>query len=140
MVALIGQVVESYEEELYSAVRIFVGLLFMQHGVQKLFGLFGGVDGSGGTVSLVSLYGVAGILELVGGFLIAVGMLTRLVALLTAGEMIAAQFMTHIPDGLIPIQNGGELGLLYLAVFLVLIVCGSGQYSIEHLLFDREVV
>ncbi|WP_227379660.1 DoxX family protein [Haladaptatus halobius] len=135
MATSISQTTASYEEPIYSIVRALVGLLFMQHGAQKLFGLFGGVDGSGATASLVSMYGVAGIIELFGGFLIAVGLLTRLIALIATGEMIAAQFIAHIPEGLIPIQNGGELSLLYLAVFILLIVYGNGYYSLQRRVF-----
>lgn len=140
MDALLGRRMETYEEEVYSVFRILVGLLFIQHGAQKVFGLFGGVDGSGSTAPLISMYGVAGIIELVGGILILIGVLTRLVALIAAGEMIAAQFIAHFPEGVIPIQNGGELGLLYLAAFLVLVVYGSGHYSFERLLLSREVI
>lgn len=112
----------------------------MQHGVQKLFGLLGGVDGTGSTAPLLSMYGVAGIIELVGGLLLAIGVLTRLVALIAAGQMVVAQFIAHLPEGIIPIQNGGELGLLYIAAFLILILYGSGRYSLEHLFLDREVI
>lgn len=77
------------------------------------------------------MYGAAGVIELVGGLLIVIGVLTRLVALITAGQMVVAQFIAHLPDGIVPIQNGGELGLLYLASFLVLILYGSGRYSLE---------
>ncbi|WP_227357183.1 DoxX family protein [Haladaptatus salinisoli] len=120
--------------------RVLVGLLFAQHGVQKLFGFFGGVDGSGNTASLFSIYGAAGVIEFFGGLLIAIGILTRLVAFLTTGEMVAAQFIAHIPEGLIPILNGGELGLLYVAAFLVLIVYGNGRYSLEHQVLNREII
>lgn len=139
MAALLGRVTEAYEEPVYAIFRLFVGVLFLQHGAQKLFGLFGGVDGSGATASLVSMYGLAGVIELVGGLLIAVGVLTRLVALITAGEMVAAQLIVHLPDGVIPIQNGGELSLLYLSAFLILIVHGSGRYSVACLFLDREL-
>lgn len=140
MAALIGRRTESYDDPAYFVFRVLVGLLFMQHGAQKLFGLFGGVDGSGGTAPLVSMYGLAGVIEFFGGLLIALGVLTRLVALIAAADMVAAQFIAHIPEGLIPIQNGGELSLLYIAAFLILIVYGSRRYSIEQLVFDRELV
>ncbi|RBI62426.1 DoxX family protein [halophilic archaeon] len=140
MLASIGRITESFEEPVYSIVRALTGLLFMQHGAQKLFGLFGGVDGTGATAPLASMYGAAGVIEFVGGLLIAVGILTRLVALVTIGEMLAAQFIAHLPEGLVPVQNGGELGLLYIAVFLVLVVYGDGYYSVERRLLDRELV
>lgn len=138
MVTAISRQTEPYEEPIYSIVRILVGLLFIQHGAQKLFGLFGGVDGNGGTAPLVSMYGVAGVIEFFGGLLIAIGLLTRLVAVVTAGEMIGAQLIAHIPEGPIPIQNGGELGLLYIAVFLLFIVYGNGSYSLEHLILNQD--
>lgn len=138
--ALLGPYVRSYEKHIYCIFRILVGLLFMQHGGQKLFGLFGGVDGAGSTAALLSMYGVAGMIELIGGLLLVIGVLTRLVALIAAGQMIVAQFIAHLPEGVIPIQNGGELGLLYIAAFLILFLYGSGQYSLERLVFDRELV
>ena len=140
MAALIGQRVKAYDESAYVVFRVLVGLLFMQHGAQKLFGLFGGVDGSGGTAPLVSMYGIAGVIEFFGGLLIAVGVLTRLIALIATADMVAAQFITHLPEGPIPIQNGGELSLLYIAAFLILIVYGSRHYSFEQLIFNRELV
>ncbi|WP_137290926.1 DoxX family protein [Natronorubrum halophilum] len=140
MYSLLGRHVKSYEEHIYFVFRVLVGLLFMQHGAQKLFGLFGGVDGSGSAAPLLGMYGVAGVIELIGGLLLVIGVLTRLVALITAGQMIVAQFIAHLPDGIVPIQNGGELGLLYIAAFLVLVLYGSGQYSLEHLFLDREIV
>ena len=135
----IGDRIGEYEAPIYAVFRALVGLLFMQHGAQKLFGLFGGIDGSGGTAALVSLYGLAGVIELVGGLLIALGLLTRLVALITIGQMIGAQLIAHLPQGVIPIQNGGELSLLYLAAFLILVVYGSGRYSFARLIFDTEL-
>jgi putative oxidoreductase len=129
-----GRRLGSYEEEVYGLFRACVGLLFVQHGLQKLFGLLGG-----SAVPLASPPGVAGVIELVGGLLIAVGLLTRLVAGVAAVEMIVGQFIAHIPQGLVPIQNGGELGLLYLLSFLVLLVYGGGQYSLERGLLGREL-
>lgn len=140
MTALLGHQLKAYEEQIYFVFRILVGLLFIQHGAQKLLGLFGGVDGSGSTAPLISMYGAAGIIELVGGLLIVIGVLTRLVALIAAGQMVVAQFIAHLPEGIIPIQNGGELGLLYLASFLVLVLYGSGRYSLERLLLNREII
>ncbi|WP_306061358.1 DoxX family protein [Natronococcus wangiae] len=140
MHTLLGHHVKSYEEHIYFVFRVLVGLLFMQHGAQKLFGLFGGVDGSGSTASLLSIYGVAGVIELIGGLLLVIGVLTRLVALIATGQMVVAQFIAHLPEGVIPIQNDGELGLLYIAAFLVLILYGSGRYSLERLFLDRDII
>ncbi len=136
---LIGGWSKNYEERLYLIFRVFIGLLFMQHGAQKLLGIFGGVDGNGGTAALFSMYGLAGIIELFGGILIAIGLLTRIIAAIAGIEMIAAQFIAHIPNGFIPIQNGGELGLLFLLSFLILIIHGSARFSVEKALLDKEI-
>lgn len=139
MTPLLGHQMKAYEEQIYFVFRVLIGFLFIPHGLQKLFGLFGGIDGSGSTAPLISMYGAAGIIELVGGLLIVVGILTRLIALIAAGQMVVAQFIAHLPEGIVPIQNGRELGLLYLASFLVLVLYGSGRYSLERLFRDREV-
>lgn len=106
--------------------RILAGLLFMQHGVQKLFGWLDGTR-----MELASLMGVAGVLETFGGLLIVLGLLTRPVAFLLAGEMLVAYFMAHLPQGFFPIQNGGELAALYFAIFVYLTTAGAGRFSID---------
>lgn len=97
--------------------RVATGLLFMTHGLQKLFGLFGGL-GNGATAPLASRLGVAGGLELLGGLLLAAGLFTRPVALVLACEMVIAYAIAHLPRGLMPPQNGGEVALLYALIFL----------------------
>ena len=99
--------------------RAGAGVLFMMHGLQKLFGFFGGV-GDGGLVPLASRYGVAGGLEVIGGLLLVLGLFTRPVALVLAGEMIVAYVVAHLPRGVVPLQNGGEVALLYALIFVVL--------------------
>ena len=112
--------------------RIGAGLLFMQHGLQKLFGMFGGFGGTpGATAPLDSLMGVAGILELVGGALLVAGLFVRPVALILAAEMVVAYFKSHLPEGGMPIQNGGELALLYALVFAFLAARGAGPASVD---------
>lgn len=104
----------------------------MQHGVQKLFGLFGGVGPTpGGTVTLWSQMGLAGVLETFGGLLLLLGLFTRPVAFLVAGEMLAAFFQAHLPKGGVPLQNGGEVPLLYMLVFLFLLGNGAGPASLD---------
>ena len=110
--------------------RILIGLLFMQHGAQKLFGWFGGMGESGGTAELFSLMGLAGVLEFFGGLLVVVGLLTTPVAAILALMMLVAYFMAHAPQGGLPIQNQGELALLYMAAFAFLSVSGSGPASL----------
>ena len=127
----------------HAVLRIAAGVLFMQHGLQKLFGLFGGVGSPGATVPLFSQLGVAGMLEFVGGSLIILGLLTRPVAALLVVEMIAAYFLVHAPQDGWPIQNQGELALLYSAVFLFLVGNGGGAYSLDGLMpvlnaYDRR--
>jgi putative oxidoreductase len=115
----------------HALLRIGVGLLYMQHGLQKLFGMFGGMDGAGATVPLVSQMGLAGVLETFGGLLLVLGLLTRPVTFVLAGEMLVAFLQAHLPRGGVPLQNGGELALLYMLVFLFLVGHGAGPLSID---------
>jgi putative oxidoreductase len=112
--------------------RIGAGLLFMQHGLQKLFGLLGGFGGTpGATAPLMSLMGLAGVLEFVGGLMLVLGLFVRPVALILALEMIVAYVQAHLPNGGFPVQNGGELALLYALVFLFLAARGAGPLSVD---------
>ncbi len=127
-VKMIRKISKKYEDYFYFVFRVLVGLLFFQHGAQKIFGWFGGRP-----AELTSLFGVAGIIELVLGAAITIGLLTRLMAVIGGIEMIAAYFIVHAPQGLIPIVNQGELALLYLAAFFVLIVHGARKWSLDSL-------
>lgn len=116
----------------YAVLRIVAGLLFACHGAQKLFGLFGGFGGqAGATAPLFSLMGLAGIIELVGGLLIAIGLLTSVMAFIASGEMAVAYFMVHAPRDFWPIQNDGELAVLYCFLFLYIATRGVGKWGIE---------
>jgi putative oxidoreductase len=117
-----------------SALRIMAGFMFSLHGLQKLFGLFGGMGGSGATAKFFSLVWVAGCLEAFGGILILLGLFTTPVAFLLSGQMAVAYFMAHFPRGFWPIQNGGELAVLYCFVFLYLFAAGPGPLSADRLL------
>jgi putative oxidoreductase len=117
-----------YSPYIYALLRIVAGFLFSLHGVQKLFGALGGQ-----TVELASQMGLAGIIELVGGVLIAIGLFTSPVAFIASGEMAAAYFLAHAPRGLWPIHNGGELAVLYCFVFLYFAAVGSGKWSVDAL-------
>ena len=112
-----------------AVLRIGTGLLFMQHGAQKLFGLLGGVDGNGATVELLSQFGLAGVLELFGGALVVVGLFTRPVAAVLTALMVAAYAIAHAAQAVFPVQNGGELALLY--AFLA--GSGPGAWSLDGL-------
>ena len=115
-----------YAPYLYALLRIVAGLAFAQHGAQKLFGLLGGT-----AVELTSQRGLAGVIEFVGGFLIAIGLFTSPVAFLASGQMAVAYFQAHVPRGFWPIQNGGELAVLYCFIFLYFAAVGSGKLSID---------
>ncbi|MFN2433400.1 MAG: DoxX family protein [Gemmatimonadota bacterium] len=118
----------------WNLLRIVAGLLFMQHGVQKLFGLLGGVDGEGATVETLSQFWFAGVLEFVGGLLMVLGLFTQPVAFLLSGEMAVAYFTAHLPRGFWPIQNGGELAALYAFIWLFFAAHGAGAWSLDRLL------
>lgn len=122
----------------HAILRIGAGLLFMQHGAQKLFGWLGGVDGAGATVELMSLMGLAGVLEFFGGLLIVLGLLTRPVAAILVVEMLSAHFMAHMPQGGFPVQNGGELPLLFALVFAFLAGNGPGPASLDRQINRRR--
>ena len=111
--------------------RIVTGYLFLMHGTAKLLGtphvaMFDGLQ-------VLSLIGIAGILELVGGALILIGLLTRPVAFILSGEMAFAYFMGHASHGsvLIPMLNQGELAVLYCFVFLFFAAAGAGAWSVD---------
>lgn len=114
--------------------RILAGLLFMQHGAQKLFAVLG----RDAPAAAYSLHWFAGVFEWWGGLLIVLGLFTRPVAFLLAGQMLVAYFKSHAPRGLVPIENGGELALLYFAVFLYLSARGGGAFSLDGLLRARK--
>ncbi|PTQ13297.1 DoxX family protein [Sphingomonas oleivorans] len=114
---------------LLSVLRVVTGLLFLSHGVVKLFGFPAGAQP--GQVPLFGLYGLAGMLELVGGLLIVLGLFTRPVAFLLSGEMAIAYFMAHAPQSVFPVLNGGEAAILFCFIFLHLAVAGAGPWSLD---------
>jgi putative oxidoreductase len=122
----------------HALLRIGAGLLFMQHGAQKLFGALGGMDGNGGKAELMSQMGLAGVLELFGGLLIAIGLMTRPVAVILCLQMIAAYFIAHLPQGMVPVQNGGELALLYALVWAYFAGNGAGPASVDAAMAGRH--
>lgn len=120
------RVLGTYAPYLYMVLRIVAGLLFACHGAQKLFGVLGGVGGQPGAVApLWSLAGAAGVIEFLGGLLIAFGVLTSYAAFIASGEMAVAYFTRHLPRGFWPIQNGGELAVLYCFLFLYIAAHGA---------------
>ena len=97
-----------FAEQAYALMRIVAGFLFAFHGAQKLFGMFGGK-----AQPLGSLMGLAGVIELFGGVLIMIGLLTWAAAFIASGEMAVAYFYSHLPQAFWPIENRGELATLY---------------------------
>jgi putative oxidoreductase len=117
-----------------NAMRIVFGLMFMQHGAQKLFAMFGRDE----AVALVSQMGLAGVLEFFGGALIVLGLFTRPVAFVLAGQMAWAYFQAHLPQGWVPIMNRGELAVLYCWAFLFLAANGGGSFSVDGFMAGRK--
>jgi putative oxidoreductase len=111
----------------HNTLRIVVGFLFWLHGLQKMFG----VPGWGEPVELMSRLGAAGVLETIGGPLIMMGLFTRPVAFLLAGEMAIAYFTVHLPRGFWPVMNGGEAPALYCWAFLFFAANGAGAFSLD---------
>ena len=132
---MMEKLISKFSDYLYFIFRVFVGLLFFQHGAQKLFGWFSERP----PAELFSLMGLAGVVEFAGGLAIALGLFTRPVALICAIQMLFAYFMVHASKGLIPIVNKGELALLYFAAFLVITAYGAKKWGIEKLLFKKEL-
>jgi putative oxidoreductase len=116
-----------FEPYAYALLRIVTGLLFLFHGLQKLFGFYGGQ-----VVPLASQAGAAGIIELVAGTLVMVGLFTAPAAFLCSGEMAVAYFQKHFPQAFWPIQNQGELAALYCFVFLFIATRGSGIWAVKN--------
>jgi putative oxidoreductase len=113
-----------------SFARIVIGLLFLQHGAEKLWGFAGGrIDHDFGT-----LRGFAGPLEVVGGMFLVLGLFTRLTAFILCGEMAVAYFRAWAPRGFFPIQNGGEEAVLFCFIYLWLVTAGAGEFSLDHLI------
>jgi putative oxidoreductase len=124
-----GPIPARWSGYLLSVLRIVAAFLFIAHGTQKLFAW--PIDEPRDAAQLLSLMGLAGVLETFGGTLLLLGWLTRPVAFLLAGEMAVAYFMSHLPRGFWPILNRGELPVLYCFLFLYLAAIGGGPWSID---------
>jgi putative oxidoreductase len=123
----------------HSLLRVITGALFMQHGVQKLFGLL--LDPSrpwSGAPPMFSQFWFAGVLETFGGFLIVLGLFTQPVAFLLSGEMAVAYFQAHAPRAFWPVLNGGEVVVLFCFIYLYLFAVGGGPFSLDAVLRRRK--
>ncbi len=128
-----------YQPQVLAVLRIVTALAFMAHGTQKMFGFPASQMGGGG-FELFSLMGLAAVLEVFGGLAILLGVLTRPVAFILAGEMAYAYWMMHVPMGgsIIPVVNGGDGAVLFCFVFLYLVFAGPGAWSIDGARASRE--
>jgi putative oxidoreductase len=126
---------DRYTPNVLAALRIVTALIFIPHGTQKLFGF--PAPPASGLPALASLFGVGAVLELVGGILILVGLFTRPVAVVLAGEMAVAYWMFHAPRNLYPVLNGGDAAILYCFVFLLFVFTGPGSLSLDGTLRSR---
>jgi putative oxidoreductase len=121
----------SWAPYLLSVLRIITAFQFMQFGTAKLFAFPGPILPGGATAPVSSLVGVAGVLETFGGALVLVGLFTRPVAFVLAGEMAVAYFLAHAPHGFWPVLNGGHPAVMYCFVFLYFSAAGAGPWSID---------
>ena len=117
----------------WALLRVVAGGFLMCHGAQKIFGAFGGHQAT------APLMWVAGTIELVGGLLVAIGLLTRFAAFLMSGTMAVAYFMVHAPQGFWPIVNKGELAAIYAFLFLFIAAKGGGVWSVDAAIGRKAV-
>ncbi|MER5897507.1 DoxX family protein [Streptomyces sp. NPDC001876] len=117
--------------------RAVIGFLFACHGAASLFGVLGGAMG-GGTVPSGTWPGwYAAVIQLVGGTLVALGLGTRIAALVASGSMAYAYFKVHQPESLFPLQNGGEASAVFCWAFLLLVFTGPGAVAVDRLFSSR---
>lgn len=125
----------TWDQRMLSVLRIMTGLLFMEHGMSKLFNFPPGSTHP----SFPALLWFAGVLECFGGALVALGLLTRPVALLLSGEMAIAYFTAHAPRSFFPLLSGGDAAVLDRFIFLYLVFAGGGAWSLDRFWFlDRR--
>ena len=117
-----------YSPQILGVVRIVVGLLFLEHGLMKIVG-FPAPMGHG---SLPPMIMAAGIIEMLGGALVALGLFSRIAAFVCSGEMAFAYFLGHFPRGLYPALNGGDAAILFCFIFLYLAAAGPGSFAINN--------
>ena len=123
---------EEWRPQVLSIMRIVAGLMIMQHGLEKWFGI-PAPNPMFANIQLLSLIGIAGVIEITAGALVTIGLFTRYAAFILSGEMAVAYFWAHAPRGFAPIVNGGTLAVLYCFVFLYLVFAGGGPWSLDAL-------
>jgi len=117
-----------YSSQILGITRIIVGLLFLEHGLMKLVGF----PAAMGTGSLPPLMLAAGIIEVVGGGLVALGLFSRYAAFVCSGQMAVAYFIAHFPRGIYPALNGGDGAILFCFIFLYLAAAGPGSFAVNN--------
>ena len=122
---------ETWSPRVLSILRIIAALLFMEHGLMKLFHFPAAQPGA--PDPLPTMLMAAALIELVGGGLLTLGLFTRVAALICSGEMAAAYFMAHAPKSFWPALNGGDAAILFCFVFLYFVFAGPGEWSIDAL-------
>jgi len=120
---------DRYRPHALAILRIMTALLYIEHGTQKLLGF--PAPPEGGQPPVLSLFGIGGVLELGGGLLLLLGLFTRPVAFVLAGEMAVAYWMVHAPRSFYPVLNMGDAAILYCFVFLLFVVTGPGAWSLD---------
>ena len=133
-----AEVIGRFSAQTFALLRIMTGLMFAMHGTQKLLGWPPMPKGMSGPLPL--LMKVGGCIELVGGLLIAIGLFTGIAAFIASGEMAVAYFMFHAPNGFWPLENKGELAVLYCFVLLFIAAHGAGIWSIDNAIRGRRPV
>ena len=124
----------------WTLLRVVFGLMFVQVGGLKLFGWFGGMPGANGAPPpVLSQVWIGGVLEIVGGALIALGLFTRPVAFILSGEMAVAYWQFHAPNGTWPIQNHGEGAVLYCFIYLFMAAYGAGDWSLDAVIRKKRM-
>ncbi|MEI9407834.1 DoxX family protein [Mesorhizobium salmacidum] len=118
-----------YQPQALGVLRIVTALQFVEHGTQKLFNFPAGEHAA---AALSGLPLAAGILEFVGGILLALGLFTRPVAFLLAGEMAIAYFVAHMPRDFFPVNNGGDSAISFCFIFLYLVFAGAGAFALDN--------
>ena len=113
-----------------AALRIVAGLLFLAHGVIKVFGFPAGAEP--GQQELLSLFGIGGVIELITGLLLILGLFTRPAAFIASGQMAVAYWMFHFPSSPYPAVNGGDAAILYCFIFRYIFTAGPGAWSIDN--------
>jgi putative oxidoreductase len=132
-----GDFAARWAPRLLSVLRIVAALTFITHGTQKLFGVPAGPEPRP-PVELLSQMGLAGVLETFGGTLLLLGLFTRPVAFVLAGEMAVAYFMAHLPRSVWPLLNGGEPAVLFCFIYLYLAAAGGGEWALDRVLARRR--